>query len=180
MSDQDLGEALGWGDSIRNEGGGSAHVDPGVYGFEVQGVDRGQFNGSERMRPCPIAKVRAKLTDGPGAGAVLTANIYLNSRQIWKIGQFFRCIGMWPANPTGDDSLRPMDWTGAVGRTGRCEVRDRSYNGKTYSDLNFLEPERPGQDASPHIVPRKPVPAPAKLQAQVSQTFNGAVQGGTF
>lgn len=48
-----MNEAMGWDDSIENEGQEFILLDEGDYEFTVEKMERGQFNGSAKLSPSP-------------------------------------------------------------------------------------------------------------------------------
>lgn len=46
-----MNEAMGWDDSIENEGQEFVLLDEGDYQFTVEKMERGQFNGSAKLSP---------------------------------------------------------------------------------------------------------------------------------
>ncbi|WP_085830442.1 DUF669 domain-containing protein [Collinsella vaginalis] len=175
----DLGQALGFDDEIEVADEFEA-VAPGEYGFEVDSVERGQFNGSAKMAACPTAKVRIHLTDGGAEGRVLFDDLKLNTKMAWAIARFFVAVGMRAADAPSSERLK-LDWAGAVGRRGRVLVKAREYNGRTYNDIEWLKPEPASQPAPspmpapPAFRPQAAAPVPPSVQAQINRTFQ---QGG--
>ncbi len=169
---QDMGQALGWDDEIEVKGGDFEPVPDGDYTFEVTSIDRGYFNGSDKMAPCPKAKVQVRLIDAERQ-AVLSENLLLNSKLSWKIAKFFVSVGLRDKNAGSETKLK-MQWTRAIGLRGRCRVGSHEHKGKTYNDIvEWLEPD----DAAPsapqaYVPPQNAIPAPPNVQAMV----NGAVQ----
>ena len=49
--------------------------------------------------------------------------LYLTSRQLWKIGQFFRCIGA----PRGENGKTVINWAMVEGAQGWAKVKKRTY-----------------------------------------------------
>lgn len=170
----DMGQALGWDEEIEIQENEFEPVPAGEYGYEVMAVTRAQFNGSEKMGPCPVAKVQVRLTDSPRTGAMLFENLYLNTKSLWKIAQFFKSVGkLAPDAPSGERFH--MDWTGCIGLTGRCKVSQRTYNGKTYNDVaEWLKPAAPvasAPQAQAYVPTVNAVQAPSLVQQAVNQAF---------
>lgn len=160
---EDLGKALDYDGTLQEVPDNEFEpVAPGEYTYEVEAVERGQFNGSDKMGACPIAKVRIRLLDEP-RHAVMFENLMLNSKVAWKIGLFFKSCGLRPVDAGKDVPLR-MDWPGSIGRQGRCKVTTREYKGKTYNDVEFLKP----QVAAPAN------PQMAQAQSAIKAAFPGS------
>ncbi len=49
------GHELGWDDEVEDK---SPLVPEGEYNFTVETFERGRFNGSEKMPPCPQAMLK--------------------------------------------------------------------------------------------------------------------------
>ena len=56
MADVNMGVALEW-DSIIEKESEFVLLDDGEYDFTVTDLERGRFDGSEKMSACPMAKV---------------------------------------------------------------------------------------------------------------------------
>lgn len=173
---EDLGTSLGWEEEIDAPDNEFEPLPEGVYSFEVQAVDRQQFNGSAKMAPCPMAHVHARILDEPYAGRVVFSNLMLNSKVAWKIKQFFVCLGMHPADAPKEQRVR-MDWSHAIGRRGRVKLKTREYNGRTYNDVDEWLKPGDGPAAQPMAQPVTYVPPAnaAAAPAQVQQAINQAV-----
>lgn len=167
MAEDNLGQTLDWDATIVDfeDGGGDFDpVKPGEYEFEVEGVERGQYNGGPKMGPCPMAKVRVRLLDAERKAVVFT-NFYMNSKVAWRISDFFKSVGMRERDADSHVPLK-CDWPGTIGRHGRCKVTTRTYNGKIYNEVErWLKP--PVDDA-PFVGPAPSYDmqvAAAKVQA---------------
>lgn len=113
---------FGWDDEITDEGSGDWEPLPeGDYTFRVKKVERVRFPGSEKMPACNQAKVTLSVYGG-GGEVELTENLFLCNRMEWKLSAFFLSLGM----KKHGEPLR-MNWTGAVGKTGRCHVYIDTY-----------------------------------------------------
>lgn len=176
MADE-LGSSLGWEGEIDAPDNDFEPLPEGEYAFEVEAVDRQQFNGSAKMAPCPMAHVHARILDEPYAGRVVFSNIMLNSKVAWKIKQFFVCIGLHPADAPREQRVR-MDWSHAIGRRGRVKLRTREYNGRIYNDVDeWLKPGAPAAAApQAHVPSAQARPVPPAVQQQINQTFAQAQQ----
>ncbi|MBR1723411.1 MAG: DUF669 domain-containing protein [Ruminococcus sp.] len=118
-------QEYGWEDEINEEGSGDWEPLPECdYLFKVIKVERARFAGSEKMPPCNQAKVTISIL-GENREVELTENLFLCNRMEWKLSAFFLSIGM----KRHGEPLR-MNWTGAVGKTGRCHVYIDTYTKK--------------------------------------------------
>ena len=147
MSDinKELGEALDWESDIEKESEFTLLPD-GKYNFEVAAMERGYFNGSDKMSACPSAKLTLRVKDPQsGSSTNIFDTLYLNSKAEWKLSQFFICIGQ----KKHGEKLKPK-WDSVVGSTGRCEIytnkyKDRDGNVRENNKVRaYLEPtEKP-------------------------------------
>ena len=153
----DMGEALDYEGEIEAGESEFEAIPAGTYDFEVEEVGRKQYNGGDKMGPCPIAAVRCRIVGGPEDGRVFFCDIYLNSKVSWKIRQFFVCLGMHPADAPKEQKVR-MDWSRAVGRRGRVKLGVRTYNDDEYTDVKeWLKPSAPVATVAP-AAPSVPTP----------------------
>ena len=146
MADINEGRALGWEDGVEQE---SSYVllPKGDYDFMVINIERGYFNGSEKMPACNMATVHIKITDpASGQDVIIYHRIYLNTKVEWKLSEFFIALGL---KKHGEPvSLRAFGQI--TGRRGRCKIDHREYNGQTFNDIKkFYDPaEQPTQGGS--------------------------------
>lgn len=153
---QDRGQAFGWDDEATVEDSSYEVLPEGTYDYEVTGFDRGRYEGSANMAPCPMAKVRIRCTDTEGTTASGTGfvNFYLNSKTLWKITAFLKSTGILdPETPEGQTyPLSLFSKDNAMGTTGRCKVKvtQSKRDGKTYdnNEFTFLKAEPGTQIAS--------------------------------
>lgn len=193
---EDMGQAFEWDGEIEVSDNEFELIPDGDYRATVIAVERMQFNGSEKMSPCPIANVKVRLDNG----RILSDRIFLNSKSSWKIAQFFIAVGMRNPSATKEERLR-MDWMGAIGRTCTIKVGTHEYKNKTYNEISeWVKPEAPAPVApapvmaapmaAPAPAPQNVVPATPAMQQQINQAFTqdqgaypaqGAYQqGGSF
>lgn len=170
-----MDQALGWDDEVEGGDGEFEPVPAGDYSFRVVSMERQYHNGSEKMGPCPVARIEIELTDAPRAAHVFD-RLFLNKKVMWKIVGFFTAIGL---HAKGDESAFKPDWTRVVGRTGRCRIKTREYNGKTYNDVDRWIAQEEGAAPATRpaaYVPPASAPVPAAVQQQIDQTFRAAQQ----
>lgn len=153
----DMGEALDYEGEIEAGESEFEAIPAGTYDFEVEEVGRKQYNGGDKMGPCPIAAVRCRIVGGPEDGRVFFCDIYLNSKVSWKIRQFFVCLGMHPADAPKEQKVR-MDWSRAVGRRGCVKIGTRTYDGREYTDVKEWLKPAVAQASAPQPVPSAPRP----------------------
>jgi len=117
------GGALDWDSEI--EGKGDFELIPeGDYWFKVQKVDRGWFNGSEKMCPCNQAIVTFEIMVN-GEIRTLKENFLLHERMIWKTANLYASIGLI----TQEGEKVRMNWGTVPNRTGICHIGFRKYKG---------------------------------------------------
>ena len=110
-------------------------LEAGEYDFIVTELERGYFDGSEKMDACPMATVHFQV-DTPNGAANLRENLMLHRKMEWKLSQFFTSIGL---KKKGEPVQ--MDWNKVVGAAGRFKVKPREYDGKTFNSVDeFLAP----------------------------------------
>ena len=161
-------EALGWDSEIIYEGEPDFEpVPPGTYTFEVVKLERQMHNGSAKMGPCPVARVEVKLLDAQREAHIFE-RFFLNKKTMWKVVQFFTCIGLFSGKK--GDAFKP-DWNAIFGLRGRAEVGTREYKGKTYNEVSkWLEPQAaPAAQAPAQPYYPQPQQAAAPAYAPVQQ-----------
>lgn len=175
----DMGQSFGWDgeiDAVENE---FELMEPGEYWATVENVERQQFNGSDKMCACPIAKVNVRLDNG----RVLSDRLFLNSKSAWKITQFFVSIGMRAVDAPKEQKLK-MDWVGAVGRRCKIKVGTHEYKDKTYNEISeWMKPEAQAAAPQRHVYGNaNPEPVSPALQGMINSTFQQAqaAQNGGF
>ena len=171
---EDMGQAFEWDGEIEVSDNEFELIPDGDYRATVIAVERMQFNGSEKMSPCPIANVKVRLDNG----RILSDRIFLNSKSSWKIAPYFIAVGMRSADATKEERLR-MDWTGAIGRTCTIKVGSHEYKNKTYNEVSeWVKPEAPAPVAPAPVMaapaPQNAVPATPTMHQAVNQTFTQA------
>lgn len=119
----DFGNALDWNDEISQESEFEL-LPAGEYTFTVESLERGRFDGSEKMSACPMANITLLVSDPvSGKSGKVFDSLYLNSKAEWKLSQFFVAIGQKKKG----EPLR-MNWTQVPGSTGRLELSVNKYS----------------------------------------------------
>ena len=178
MADQN--EQLSWDSEIIDDSQDFEPIPEGDYAFRVAKFERGQYNGGEKMGPCPVAKLELEVAEGEYEGRKVFENLYLNRKSMWKLASFFTCIGQRPVGLPKDEPMR-MDWTRVPGSTGRAHIGQRTWKGRDGQErvdnqvTSFLPPDAPAQPAAP-AAPANVVAAPPQIQQMVSQTVAQAQQ----
>ncbi len=123
-----MGEALDWDSEIEKENEFVLLPD-GEYEFTVLNMERQRFDGSEKMAPCPMAKLTLDVRSREGNATVMD-RLMLNRKMEWKLSAFFGSIGQRKHG----DKLK-MDWNKVVGSEGHAKIGTREYNGKKYNEV---------------------------------------------
>lgn len=150
------GYAIGWDDEIIDPGEPEfVLLTPGIYDFTVTGFERGHFDGSEKMDACSMAKLTLRCSNGVQETTVFT-NLFLSSTVAFKLSKFAKSIGDMPAGSTTGQKFH-VDWNNIIGKSGKCKIKTRVYNGKDYNEVDdFIVPD---PQAAPAAAPA-PTPMP--------------------
>ena len=156
------GYAIGWDDEIIDPGEPEfILLTPGVYDFTITGFERGHFDGSEKMDACSMAKLTLRCSNGVQETTVFT-NLFLSSAVAFKLSKFAKAIGDMPAGSTSGQKFH-VDWNNIIGKSGKCRIKTRVYNGKDYNEVDdFIVPD-PAAAPAPAPMPQT---APAAYYAQ--------------
>ena len=125
---EDMGAALDWDSEIEKEKE-FVLLPAGEYDFTVIGFERQRFDGSEKMAPCPMAKLTLEVSNGKDKTTVFD-RLYLSTKAEWRLSGFFGAIGQ----KKHGERLR-MNWQQVIGSRGRAKVGVRTYNGKDYNEI---------------------------------------------
>lgn len=156
------GYAIGWDDEIIDPGEPEfVLLTPGIYDFTITGFERGHFDGSEKMDACSMAKLTLRCTNDVQETTVFT-NLFLSSAVAFKLSKFAKSIGDMPAESTAGQKFH-VDWNNIIGKSGKCRIKTRVYNGRDYNEVDdFIVPD---PTAAPAPAPM-PQAAPAAYYAQ--------------
>ncbi len=158
------GYAIGWDDEIIDPGEPEfILLTPGIYDFTITGFERGHFDGSKKMDACSMAKLTLRCSNGVQETTVFT-NLFLSSAVAFKLSKFAKAIGDMPAESTAGQKFH-VDWNNIIGKSGKCKIKTRVYNGKDYNEVDdFIVPD---PAAAPAAAPAPmPQAAPAAYYAQ--------------
>lgn len=128
MSDMNDFREYGWEDEIVNESVERVLLPEGDYDFCVSKIERGRHPGSDKLPACNKAIVTITVF-GAEDSIDITENLMLCNKMEWKLSQFFLSIGM----KKHGEPLR-MNWTGAVGKKGKCHIYVDNYKNKNGED----------------------------------------------
>ena len=125
MNTQATEGALGWNDEITKDDEFEL-LPAGVYDFKVESLERGYFDGSEKMSACPKADLTLIVHDPvTGKEGKIFESLFLHSKSEWRLSQFFTAIGQKKKG----EPLR-MDWNKVPGSSGRLELTVNEYTSK--------------------------------------------------
>jgi hypothetical protein len=119
---EDLGTGLDWNAEISKESEFEL-LPPGTYDFTVEDMQRGEFQGSQKMSRCYKSDLTLRVSDPTtGKSGRVFDTLYLNSKAEWRLSQFFTSIGQ----KKHGEPLR-MDWNKVVGSTGKLKLTIKKY-----------------------------------------------------
>lgn len=168
------GYAIGWDDEIIDPGEPEfVLLTPGIYDFTITGFERGHFDGSEKMDACSMAKLTLRCSNGIQETTVFT-NLFLSSAVAFKLSKFAKSIGDMPAGDSKGQKFH-VDWNNIIGKSGKCRIKTRVYNGKDYNEVDdFIVPDpaaapAPAPQAAPAAYYAQPQPQAQPVYTQPQQ-----------
>lgn len=138
MSD---GRALDWDDTITVDDAFTL-IPKGEYNYNVLNWERASYAGGTKIPACKKAIINLQILDDSGNEiGTVSENLFLHSKQEWKLSEFFRSIGQ---KKHGEQLV--MNWNEVPGSHGRCEITVRKFtkNDGTEGESNnvkFLDPK---------------------------------------
>lgn len=160
---------LGWDDEIEKESE-FIILPAGDYNFTVGKVERGRFNGSEKMPACYKATITLMIHSDQG-DVPITHNLFLHTKTEGLLSAFFIGIGQKKKG----EKLR-MNWSTVTGSKGRCKLEVRKFiSNKSGEELQsnevkkFYEPT--GYNPAQQAAPQQTYQAPPQAQQQPQQTY---------
>lgn len=170
------GYAIGWDDEIIDPGEPEfVLLTPGIYDFTVTGFERGHFDGSEKMDACSMAKLTLRCSNGVQETTVFT-NLFLSSAVAFKLSKFAKSIGDMPAGSTTGQKFH-VDWNNIIGKSGKCRIKTRVYNGKDYNEVDdFIVPDPANAPATAPAPASAPMPQAVPLPNYYAQPQTQAQQ----
>ena len=174
------GYAIGWDDEIIDPGEPEfVLLTPGVYDFTITGFERGHFDGSEKMDACSMAKLTLRCSNGVQETTVFT-NLFLSSAVAFKLSKFAKSIGDMPAGSTTGQKFH-VDWNNIIGKSGKCRIKTRVYNGKDYNEVDdFIVPDPAAAPAPAPMPQAAPAAYYAQPQPQAQPVYAPQPQQGTI
>lgn len=123
-------------------------LEDGEYDFTIAQCDHQLYDGSAKIDPCDMFVLRLDCSNGTQSGSVF-ARLYCVKKQLWKINQLMKSVGLVDANAETGSVQAPLGqlFKQLEGKTGRCAVSTRTYTGndgkehETNQVDRFLMPE---------------------------------------
>lgn len=110
-----------WDEKIDNPDEGDFTILPdGIYPFEVQQWDRGEFEGSDKLPACKSATVHIKFDGGSHGEVTVQHKLFLHSKMTGLLSQFFKGIGL---RESGDPLV--LCWDKITGCRGYAKLGTR-------------------------------------------------------
>lgn len=144
--------AFDWNDTIENDSS-FILLPEGAYPFTVKSFERGEHPGSEYIPPCKKAVLTLEVDGGPLGVTEVRENLFLHSRQEWKLCQFFTAIGQRKHG----EQLR-MNWNAVPGSKGLADIIVDEYTNKKNQKVKTNKVGR-YLDPADGVAPDVPVPA---------------------
>jgi hypothetical protein len=138
-------EALGWDDPIEAQDSQFTLLTPGEYTYRVDDFERGRFDGSDKMQACPMATLTLSCANATGEVASVQTRLFLNKKQQWKLTQFFKSCHLIPQDASGQTHL---PWDKVLGAMGQCKVKNRTYNGNQYNEIDSFITDKAGKTSA--------------------------------
>lgn len=145
--------AFNWDSTIEKDGGDFKLLPEGIYPFTIKKLEKGFFNGSSNVPPCPRAQLTLRVGTGMDVSDV-TEGLLLDDSLEWKLCQFFTGIG---ARKHGEPLAMNWDDDFIVGKTGWVQIGHRSYTNKDGEEKvgnqveKFLDPVDFPPDGKPVV-----------------------------
>ena len=128
-----LGEAIGWDEDVSISAGPSL-LEEGDATYEIVGVTKSRYGGSEKLAPSPMAILDLDVCDSEGEVAPIERRVILNSKLIWQIADLMRSAGLLAE----DERQIPRGlWGELQGAKGVCVLKtSTSERGTSYSRVD--------------------------------------------
>lgn len=146
--------ALDWDDEITYTESSFLTLPAGEYPFTVTSFDRQNYEGSANIPPCKMAVLHLAVDGGDQGVANVSERLYLHTKTLWKLSEFFHAIGQLKK-----DGTVQMNWNAVPGAVGRVKLVVNRYekNGQERTNNRVERFLPPKADAAP--VPQA-APAP--------------------
>ena len=138
MSEDFRGKEIGWDDEY-DKGEEYVTLEPGDYAFTIESFERGRYEGSDKVPPCPRALLKIRV-DTPNGSCTMNESLLLYDRMQWKLAEFFLSIGVGEEK---DGKVKP-NWNLVPQATGRAKIdlrTDRNDPTKKYNHVKKYLPK---------------------------------------
>ncbi len=141
----DENKLLDWDSEIENDSQYTT-LPEGDYPFIVSGFERSNYEGSEKVPPCLMAKLTLTVTAPNGETTNITERLYLARVMEWKLCEFFTSIGQRKHG----EKLKP-NWQQVKGSRGICSLTINKYRDKDgiERENNRVQKYLPKEDTVP-------------------------------
>lgn len=167
--------------------GGWTLLPEGFYPFRVERMERGRYQGSQKMPQCPMAKLTLAVTGADGRDTTVQQRLYITRNQLWKVSRFMESVGRG-RNGAGKVII---DWGGIEGMGGFVKLKVRSYTGRDGQERQtndvewFVKPEEQQEawesyDAACRAAAAQAAPAPQQQAPGYAPQASQAPQNGAF
>ena len=123
MTNNNQNLAMGWNDTITEDGAKFVVLPEGDYNFVVSKFERGRYAGGPKIPACNMAKLVLKVDSDEG-NANVNVNLLLYRTMEWKVSSFFRSLSL---KKSGEPLV--MDWSKVEGAKGRGHFKPDTYTG---------------------------------------------------
>lgn len=159
----------------------------GFYPFRVERMERGRYQGSQKMPQCPMAKLTLSVTGADGRDTTVQQRLYITRNQLWKVSRFMESVGRG-RNGAGKVII---DWGGIEGMGGFVKLKVRSYTGRDGQERQtndvewFVKPEEQQEawesyDAACRAAAAQAAQAPQQQAPGYAPQASQAPQNGAF
>lgn len=127
----EAGKAFGWDDEVAEVENEFVVFPEGDYDFKVVDFERAYFDGSKKMPPCNMAKLKYEVTGKDGKTGTVNQNLFLHSKTQWQMTNFACAIG----HAKRGDGTFTIRWNEVIGATGRFHLVIHKYKTRNGDDL---------------------------------------------
>ena len=134
--------AIGWDDEVSTSDAGEMSqpkddfivLPAGTYKATINKIERGSFNGSEKMDACPMVTISAIIDGGDLGRSYTKTRFFMHTKTLWRIFEFMEALGL---RKKGDSTAMRIPWNKVEkGMTCRAEVKIHSYKDKEYNEVD--------------------------------------------
>lgn len=146
---ENIERELDWDDVISKESE-FVLLPEGEYDFVVESVERGRYNGGDKLPPCNMAIINLRVKCLDGTTAKIQNRLFLHSKCEGLLSEFFISIGL-----KREGEPLKMNWNAVPGASGKCKISIRNWVGKNGETRRsnevkrFLKPSAPAAPVTP-------------------------------